>query len=166
MKNRILMCMFFVITVAAPCCAFELASPDFKDGGQLPVASTCDGGGTAPGLVWSGAPEGAKSFALICIDPDAPGGEFIHWIVFDIPAAVTAIPQGGQIPSGSRSLANDYGRQGFGPACPPSGTHHYIFTLYALSADRLGCDARGSFFSSIKKTQIGTAVLAGTYKRK
>lgn len=166
MKNRILLCMLFVIALAARCSAFELASPDFKDGGQLPVMSSCDGSGTAPGLVWSGAPAGAKSFALTCIDPDAPKGAFTHWIVYDIPATVTALAQGGKLPPGSRGLANDYGRQGFGQACPPSGTHRYIFTLYALRAEKLSADSRSGFFSAIKKAQISAATLTGLYKRK
>ena len=166
MKNTLLMCLLFISAFAAQCSAFELASPDFKDGGQLPVMSSCDGSGTAPALAWSGAPAGTKSFTLACRDPDAPKGAFAHWIVYDIPATVAAMPQGGQLPSGSRGLANDYGKQGFGPACPPSGTHHYIFTLYALSAEKLSADSRSSFFDAVKRVQIGTATLTGLYKRK
>jgi len=159
----LLMAGFFA---AASCSAFELTSPDIKDGGQLPVFCSCDGSGTAPGLVWSNPPAGTKSFALTCIDPDAPKGAFIHWVVYDIPASAAAIAQGGRLHAGSRELASDYGRPGFGPACPPSGTHRYIFTLYALNTDRLGSVSRDEFFKAIKRTQIGTAVLTSLFKRK
>jgi len=155
-----------IVAAAARCGAFELSSPDFKDGGQLPVASTCDGSGTAPALAWSGAPAGTKSFALTCADPDAPKGVFTHWIVYDIPAAATALPQGGRLPPGTLGLANDYGRQGFGPACPPSGAHRYIFTLYALSEEKLSADSRSGFFDAVKKARIGAATLTGLYKRR
>ena len=166
MKTAIVFFLLAGILCAAPCGAFELTSLDFTDGGQLPARSSCDSSGTAPGLAWSGAPEGTKSFALTCIDPDAPKGDFIHWIVYDIPASATAIPPGGKLPAGSRELASDYGRPGFGPACPPSGAHRYIFTLYALNTDRLSSVSRDEFFKAIKKSQIGTATVTGLYKRK
>jgi hypothetical protein len=165
MKTAIAYFLLAGVLSAAPCGAFVLKSPDFTDSGHLPAKSSCDSTGTSPGLVWSGAPAGTKSFALTCIDPDAPKGDFIHWIVFDIPASAAAMPPGGRLPEGSRELASDYGRPGFGPACPPSGTHRYIFTLYALNADRLGCASRDAFFNAIKKARIGTATLTGLYKR-
>ena len=154
------------VFAAALCSAFELTSPDFTDGGQLPVFCSCDSRGTAPGLVWSNPPADTKSFALTCIDRDAPKGDFIHWIVYDIPATAAAIAQGGRLPSVSRELASDYGRPGFGPACPPSGTHRYIFTLYALNTDRLNSVSRDEFFKAVKKSQIGAAALTGLFKRK
>ena len=166
MKKACIWCLLVVAITAISCSAFELTSPDFKDGDQLPVFCSCDGSGKAPGLAWSGVPEGTKSFALTCIDPDAPRGNFIHWIVYDIPATAAAIAQGGRLPSVSRELASDYGRPGFGPACPPSGTHRYIFTLYALNTDRLSIASRDEFFNAVQKSQIGTAALTGLYKRK
>jgi Raf kinase inhibitor-like YbhB/YbcL family protein len=166
MKTAVAYFLLAGILYAAPCSAFELTSPDFTDSAQLPSRSSCDSTGTAPGLVWSSAPSGTKSFALTCIDPDAPKGDFIHWIVFDIPASATAIPPGGRLPEGSSELANDYGRPGFGPACPPAGTHRYVFTLYALNEDRLGSVSRDDFFKAVKKARIGTATLTGLYTRK
>jgi Raf kinase inhibitor-like YbhB/YbcL family protein len=166
MKTATVYFLLAGILCAAPSAAFELTSPDFTEGRQLPVMSSCDSAGTAPGLVWSGAPAGTKSFALTCIDPDAPRRDFIHWIVYDMPASATAILPGGRLPAGSRELASDYGRQGFGPACPPSGTHRYIFTLYALNTDKLSSASRDDFFKAVKKAQIGTAILTGLYKRK
>jgi len=166
MKKVFIGCLLLLAITAITCSAFELTSPDFKDGGQLPVFCSCDSSGRAPGLVWSGVPEGTKSFALTCIDPDAPRGDFIHWIVYDIPATATSVSQGGRLPEGSRELASDYGRPGFGPACPPSGAHRYIFTLSALNTDMLSSASRDEFFNAVKKSQITTATLTGLYKRK
>ncbi|MCX5901323.1 MAG: YbhB/YbcL family Raf kinase inhibitor-like protein, partial [Proteobacteria bacterium] len=166
MKTTFLCLLMAGVFASASCRAFELTSPDFTDGSQLPTFSSCDSSGTAPGLVWSHPPAGTKSFALTCIDPDAPKGDFLHWIVYDIPATAAAIPPGGRVPAGSRELASDYGRPGYGPACPPSGTHRYIFTLYALNTDKINSATRDEFFKAIKRTQIGTAALTGLYKRK
>jgi Raf kinase inhibitor-like YbhB/YbcL family protein len=166
MKTTVFCLLTAGVFASASCSAFELTSPDFTDGGQLPVVSSCDGNGRAPGLAWSDPPAGTKSFALTCLDPDAPKGDFIHWIVYDIPALAAAIAPGGKLPAGSKDLANDYGKPGFGPACPPSGTHRYIFTLYALTTDKMGSISRDEFFKAVKKLQIGTAALTGRYKRK
>ena len=75
--------------------AITLTSSAFSDGGTIPAACTCDGGDRAPSLSWSGAPAGARSFALIMHDPDAPAGDFTHWLLYDIPASVLRIPEGG-----------------------------------------------------------------------
>lgn len=146
--------------------AFELASNDFKHSSAIPALHTCDGRNMSPHISWSGAPPATQSYALICNDPDAPAGNFVHWIIYDIPASVSFLPAGGPIPAGARQLANDFGKPAYGGPCPPSGTHRYVFTLYALNAVRLEGVSRDSLMKNIREHQIGFATLTGLYKRK
>lgn len=116
---------------------FRIESPAFSHGGIIPIVHTCDGLDRSPALQWSGAPAGSQSFALIMDDPDAPGGTFTHWVLFDIPGAQSALPEGlrpGQVGISGR---NDFGRVGYGGPCPPGGTHRYVFTLFSLDVSTL-----------------------------
>jgi Raf kinase inhibitor-like YbhB/YbcL family protein len=127
---------------------FSLSSPDIKPGSTIgaPFVSNtfgCTGGNISPALTWSGAPAGTKSFVLTIYDPDAPTGSgFWHWVIYNIPATVTALPQGagtpGKEPAGAVQANSDYGAPGYGGPCPPKGsTHRYVFTLYAVKTDKL-----------------------------
>jgi len=135
---------------------FTLTSSQVKPQGTLSLEQVydgfgCQGANISPALEWSGAPPETKSFVLTLFDPDAPAGlgGFVHWVMFNIPADVTALaenagnPQLQLAPEGSIQTRNDYGEMGFGGACPPPGDspHRYQFTLYALSSDRLALDA-------------------------
>lgn len=108
----------------------------FTAGDTIPREYTCDGSNVSPALSWSGTPSNAKSIALIMDDPDAPGGTFVHWVLFNIPASTQKLPKG--IPrnqtlgDGSRQGMTDFGRAGYGGPCPPKGTHRYYFRIYAL----------------------------------
>jgi len=117
--------------------AMEITSQDFKNNQPMPVIHTCDGNDVSPQLSWSGAPAGTKSFSLTCIDPDAPSGDFIHWLVYDIPASITTFSQGGPLPSSVKEATNDFGKKSYGGPCPPSGTHRYMFTVYALKKEKI-----------------------------
>jgi Raf kinase inhibitor-like YbhB/YbcL family protein len=121
-----------------------LRSDSFADGGDIPKAYTCDGKDTSPPLSWSGVPEGARSLALVVEDPDAPRGTWAHWVLFDlapdvvelagaVPSGETFAPKGGA--KAARQGKNDFGNLGYGGPCPPSGTHRYVFRLYALDAE-------------------------------
>lgn len=123
-----------------------LESMAFKEGGSIPRIATCDGEDLSPPLSWSNLPEGVRSLALIVDDPDAPRGTWTHWLLYDLPANVTALPEG--MPNdptvrfrlgGSEHVAlqgrNDFGNPGYGGPCPPSGTHRYVFRLYALDSN-------------------------------
>ena len=103
------------------------------------VEPSCGGGNVSPDLQWSGAPEGTKSYALTCFDPDAPTGSgWWHWIAFDIPAGTTALPAGIGLDAPMRQWENDYGYDGYGGPCPPPGpAHRYVFTVYAMDTARL-----------------------------
>ena len=119
---------------------FTLSSNDIADGDALPHAQVYAGGNTSPHLKWSGAPDGTKSYAVTCFDPDAPTGSgFWHWTVANIPAEVTELPTGGPVPAGAVEGRTDFGEPGFGGAAPPPGhgPHRYIFTVFAVDTDRL-----------------------------
>jgi Raf kinase inhibitor-like YbhB/YbcL family protein len=125
---------------------FTLTSASFEDGGVLPEDQTYGGANRSPQLSWSGAPEGTRSFAITCFDPDAPTGSgFWHWTVANIPADVTGLPEGAgavdgaALPDGAVQGRTDFGEPGFGGAAPPAGhgPHRYIFTVHAVDVDSL-----------------------------
>jgi Raf kinase inhibitor-like YbhB/YbcL family protein len=107
-----------------------VTSTAFEEGGAIPEQYTCDGDGEVPPLAWSGDLGGGESLAVVVDDPDAPSGTFVHWIVLDLPAGTTSL--GEALPSGAVEAENSAGDSGWTPPCPPSGTHHYRFTVYAL----------------------------------
>lgn len=151
---------------AAPA-ELTVTSTDFTEGDPLPQSAGYAAGNTSPQLSWSGAPEGTKSFLLVCHDPDAPViGGFTHWAVHGIPAGTTSIAAG-ETPEGV-ALTNDYGTADFGGAAPPEGdpAHRYIFTVWALDTADTGLDAD----TSVAKAQFATlgnvlarGSLTGTY---
>jgi len=143
----------------------KLKSKDFKDNGNIPSEFTCDGKDISPQFSWEGAPDETKSFALSVTDPDALGGTWVHWLVFDIPADVRSIDQG-SLPEGARQVENDFGKEEYGGPCPPSGTHRYIFTLYVLDTKHLEDVDKNNFFDEVGKHTLDKAVLKGLYKRK
>lgn len=151
----------------SPSVPFTITSPAFGEGGAIPKRYTCDGPGVSPEIDWSGAPVGTGSLALTVIDPDAR--DFIHWLIYDIPRSATgALPEGvgiasGPIPQG----VNSSGRAAYMGPCPPSGVHHYVFTLYALDT-MLGLTTppkRAELESAMKGHIRATAILTGTYAR-
>ena len=152
---------------------FKMSSPAFQDSGLIPQKFTCQGGNVSPELNWSEAPAGTKSFALIMDDPDAPGGTFTHWVLFDIPAATKQLAEG-QPPIGVGGPNGTGGNNGLsqigymGP-CPPSGIHRYYFRLYALDVPSLnlkGGASRSDVEAALKNHVIGTADAMGRYEQK
>lgn len=164
--------------------AFKVVSDSFKDGdylGKDHVMSAdfgfgCAGGNASPHLKWSGAPEGTKSFAITCYDPDAPTGSgFWHWLVVNIPPNVTELALGagsasGKMPEGSLQTRTDCGKPGYAGPCPPEGDHphRYLFTVFAVNKDRVDVAADTSAavvgfnlnFATLAKTSI-----MGLFKR-
>jgi Raf kinase inhibitor-like YbhB/YbcL family protein len=116
--------------------ALVITSSAFSEGQAIPNRYTCDGPDVSPDLAWSGVPETAASLALICDDPDAPMGMWVHWVLFNIPADADGlsaeIPSDAILENGARHGKNDFGKLGYGGPCPPGGTHRYFFKLYAL----------------------------------
>jgi len=114
-----------------------ITSTAFASGGAIPSRYACDGANVSPPLAWQGIPANAKSLALVCNDPDAPVGDWVHWVIFNIPPASVGIPEAlpaqKELTDGSRQGMNDFRRIGWGGPCPPgAGAHRYFFTLYAL----------------------------------
>jgi Raf kinase inhibitor-like YbhB/YbcL family protein len=114
----------------------RVRSAVFDQGGMIPTRYTCDGVDVSPPLAWGGVPEGTKSVALICDDPDAPGGTWVHWVLFNLSADTDAlaesVPTRQNLDNGARQGKNDFGKWGYGGPCPPKGTHRYYFKVYAL----------------------------------
>lgn len=134
--------------LAQPAFGFTLTSPGLKDGDALPDAQVlagfgCAGANQSPALAWADAPAGTKSFALTMYDPDAPTGSgWWHWVVYNIPADIAALPQGAGagdgLPRGAVQGRTDFGAPGYGGACPPEGSsHRYLLTLTALDTATL-----------------------------
>ncbi len=141
----------------------RVTSPTFPAGGAIPMKHTCDGLDVSPALRWEEVPEGTKSFALTVTDPDAPM-EWIHWLVCDLPPDVRMISEGGPVPTGAKEIRNDFGKEAYGGPCPPSGTHRYYFTLYALDTEHL-LARKENFLELCKKHLIEKAELMGRYQR-
>ena len=143
---------------AAPA-ELTVTSTDFTDGGELPTSAGHAAGNTSPQLSWSGAPEGTRSFLLVCHDPDAPVvGGFTHWAVADIPADVTELPagagtEGDDALAAATTLTNDFGTADWGGCAPPEGdpAHRYVFTVWALATEP-GMEAD----TSVAKAQFST----------
>ena len=161
---------------------FKLTSPSIKPGSTLSDAQVfngfgCTGKNVSPALKWSGAPAGTKSYALTVYDPDAPTGSgWWHWVVYNIPASATELPEGAGtadgkgLPAGSAQGKTDFGAPGFGGACPPKGDkpHRYIFTVYALKTDKLDIPPDGTAALvgfMIHANQLGKATFSAKYGR-
>lgn len=153
---------------------FTIKATAFKDGETIPKKFTCDGQDYSPELTWENAPAGTKSFALICEDPDAPGGTFIHWVIYDIPANVNKLAENvkkvGLVDDKIKQGMNDFGRIGYGGPCPPRGhkPHRYIFKLYALDVETLGLNSGATADQVEAKAKghiLGEAKIMGLYGR-
>lgn len=148
----------------------QISSPQFGYGEPIPRLHTCEGADLSPALEWSGAPEGTQSFVLIVDDPDAPAGVWNHWLLFDIPATVRALPQGARRGLAGIAGRNDFRKNAYGGPCPPrgGGRHRYYFRLYALKVATLGL-AEGATRKQIEQAMAGQilaqAEWMGTYER-
>jgi len=142
----------------------KLESKSFPKEGMIPRLYTCDGDDCSPHLIWSEFPEDSKSFALSVIDPDAPGKDFIHWLIINISAGVTEIAEG-EVPEGAEEIVNDFGMKEYGGPCPPAGIHRYFFTIYALDTEKLSSIDKRNFLDEVKKHTIDSAQLMGRYTR-
>jgi Raf kinase inhibitor-like YbhB/YbcL family protein len=150
---------------------FGLTSSAFSMEEAIPTKYSCDGENISPPLQWSDPPDGTQSFALISDDPDAPAGTWVHWLLYNIPADVRALPEAipaeAELSDGSRHGENSFGRLDYGGPCPPGGTHRYFFKLYAL--DRVLDLEAGADKETLLQTMEGHILaqteLMGTYTR-
>jgi Raf kinase inhibitor-like YbhB/YbcL family protein len=151
---------------------FSLLTTAFPDAGPIPIRYSCDGEDISPALSWTSAPSGSATFAIVMDDPDAPGGTWDHWTVFNIPSGIFELPEGRpktpQLPSGARQGSNSWGETGYGGPCPPAGpAHHYRFFLYALdrSLDLPAGASKGEVLEAMAGHILAESLLTGTYGR-
>jgi len=151
---------------------FTLTSAAFLEGGRIPDRYTCTGEDVSPPLKWEGAPEETKSFALVVEDPDAPGGTFIHWVLYNLPGSLTELPEGvprdESLESGALQGVNDFRTVGYRGPCPPPGKpHRYFFILRALDVqlDLKPRATKAQLERAIQGHVLAEAKLMGTYSR-
>ena len=149
----------------------EITSTAFAEGGSIPSRYTCDGRDLSPPLRITGIPEGTKGVALISDDPDAPGGTWVHWVVYGMPPDIEELPEGYSrgLPDGAVHGLNDFGRQDYGGPCPPPGSPHtYFFKAYAVGAE-IGAGAgltKSELLAETAGRTLATAQLTGIYQRR
>ena len=152
--------------------SMRLESSAFEANALIPAKYTCDGADISPPLSWDEPPGGTQSFALIFDDPDVPGGTFVHWVLYDIPATVRELSENivavKTLPNGGVQGKNDFGKLGYGGSCPPNGTHRYIFKLYALDykVSLAPGATKQQLETAMKGHILGIAELVGRYSRK
>jgi hypothetical protein len=150
----------------------RVTSPAFREGAPIPARYTCDGADVSPPLAWRGVPAEARSIALVCDDPDAPGGNWVHWVLFNLPARSAglppAVPRTASLTTGARQGVNDFGKSGYGGPCPPPGrAHRYFFKVYALDVDLAlaGAVSKKRLEAAMQGHLLAQGRLAGTYGR-
>lgn len=152
--------------------SFAMKSTAFSNGGEIPRRYTCSGENVSPAMSWSEMPAKAQALVLIADDPDAPAGTWTHWILWNLPARATSLPEA--VPSresldnGARQGRNDFGRIGYGGPCPPPGKpHRYFFRLYALDAalDLKAGASRSELESAMKAHVVAQTEWMGQFKR-
>jgi len=154
---------------------FTISSPAFTPNGPIPAKYTCDGADISPPLESSGTPDGTKSFALIVDDPDAPDPAkpqrvYVHWVVYNIPANATKLPENAAksgLPHGGMQGTNDWGKQTYGGPCPPIGRHRYFFKLYALDTQLKGLKnpTKPKLEKAMQGHVLDNTQLIGTYEK-
>ncbi|WP_208728247.1 YbhB/YbcL family Raf kinase inhibitor-like protein [Oceanidesulfovibrio indonesiensis] len=151
--------------------AMNLTSPAFEHGKPIPTRHSCDGENVSPEMTWSDVPDAATSLVLICDDPDAPGGTFDHWVVYnlsrDLEGLDEDIPPIDALEDGGNQGVNDFGKIGYGGPCPPSDTHRYYFTLYAVEDTLHFAEppTKQDVLDAIEGKVVDKAQLMGTYTR-
>lgn len=149
----------------------KIKSTAFENKGMIPGRYTCDGEDISPPLEWHDTPDGTQSFSLICDDPDAPMGTWVHWVVYDIPPNINALPEHtpseNELTNGGKQGRSDFGTIGYGGPCPPSGTHRYFFKLYALDS-YVGLHpgaTKEQLMKAMKGHILEESTLIGNYRR-
>lgn len=141
----------------------RITSSAFTHEGLIPPKYTCDGDDVSPPLAISEVPDGVSHLVLVVDDPDAPGGVWDHWVAYDIPVTVE-IPEAARLGTSGR---NSWGRAGYGGPCPPSGTHRYFFTVYAVDS-ALGLEPEADkrqVLDALEGRVVAEATLVGRYTR-
>ena len=174
MRIKLIVSLFLICLLLAggEAMALDIESAAFNDGDIMDPKYTCKGDDMSPQLSWSDIPDGTQSLALVCDDPDAPFMTWVHWVVYDIPATVTGLPEAvaadETLANGAKQGRNDFRKIGYGGPCPPpGGPHRYYFKLYALDA-MLGLEpgvTKKELLKAMEGHVIGEAQLIGHFKR-
>ncbi|HSX20608.1 MAG TPA: YbhB/YbcL family Raf kinase inhibitor-like protein [Gammaproteobacteria bacterium] len=145
---------------------FEITSPDFQDNHSIPSKFTCEGTDEIPTLIWQDFPDNTESLALIVDDPDAPNGDWVHWVFFNIPPYVKHL-SANSLPSEATNGINSWGNSGYGGPCPPTGEHRYFFKLYALDTilDLTGTATKKDLLAAMDSHILDSTQLMGLYKK-
>jgi Raf kinase inhibitor-like YbhB/YbcL family protein len=143
----------------------KIWSPAFAENAKIPAQYTCDGQDKSPPLEIEDVPSNARSLAIIVDDPDAPAGTWVHWVLWNIDPATKKVAAG-SAPKGAREGVNDFGKNGYGGPCPPSGTHRYFFKLYALDGplDLPAKTTKADLERAMKRHIVGQAKMIGLYR--
>lgn len=179
MKRIIVLTVLFVYSVfcfaagsGSQQVKIDVSSKAFDQGGMIPKKFTCSGANISPPIRWTGVPGGTKSFALICNDPDAPSGNWIHWIVYNIPPDMRSLPgaytKQARQKDGTMQAKNSFNMPGYGGPCPPSGTHRYFFSVYALDTVLDIDPDRANYMqivSAMQKHILGFGQTMGKFKK-
>ena len=167
-KSLLKFLMFGLLLISSQTYALTLSSSAFNDGGKIPAQYTCDGKNQSPPLSWQDPPAGVHSYVLIVDDPDAPGGTWNHWLVFNIPSSTLSLSQNEHVfPAGALIGKNNWHHVQYDGPCPPNDSHRYIFKLYALDTTlKLSSGAtKSAVMHGINNHIIGSASLTGNYQR-
>ena len=150
----------------------DIKSTAFGEGNSIPKQYTCDGADISPQLSWSQPPEGTGSMVLICDDPDAPMGTWVHWVLYGLSPDTLEIseniPDDKEVLGGAKHGVNDFHKYGYGGPCPPGGTHHYFFKLYAVDTEVVDLDpgaTKDEVLVAIKGHVLAEGQLMGRYSR-
>ena len=150
----------------------DLTSTAFAEGAAIPKQHTGDGKDASPALRWSDPPGQTKSFALICDDPDAPRGTWVHWVLYNLPAdsreLSEGVPTSAILDNGAKQGKNDFGTFGYGGPAPPKGKpHRYFFKLYAVDTmlDLPAGATKEQLLAAMKGHIVAEGQLMGRYQR-
>ncbi|KTC87532.1 MULTISPECIES: YbhB/YbcL family Raf kinase inhibitor-like protein [Legionella] len=170
MKKKYGMMLFIFLaclSLGSFAASLSLNSPAFSTHSPIPPQYTCNGADISPPLFWQSPPVNTQSFVLIVDDPDAPSGDWVHWLIFNIPVDTWLLSEATEVPAGAVVGKNSWGQTRYRGPCPPSGTHHYFFRLFALDTV-LNLNSKADKYEVLKAMQnhvLETSELSGVYSK-
>lgn len=166
-QKSIIFVVLYLFSMAIQAGSLKLISPAFSNGSQIPKQYTCEGADVSPPLFWQNPPEDTQSFVLIVDDVDAVAGDWVHWLLFNIPANVWLLSEAAEVPKGALRGQNSWGQISYRGPCPPVGKHHYFFKLYALDTvlNLKANTTRQELLDAMNDHVLETSELMGVYSK-